>query len=277
MPDDPNRLDNEAKLQAVIAALLLDLEQAALARLGDRPMMDDLPQWFYAQAKQMIKVEVSPILKDIAFDAAIRTGDELGWDLNAIGIASEINRRIDNQSTLLAESILSKLQKQVGDRVRQVRSGELALGAYLYMLWGEKFPESVSITETTRAISAGENATTRELEREIAQRRREVLGRDAVAEGDEPDDSETVGGTKPGESVAPKPSETGTPKRPRRPMADLKLLKVWHTQRDEKVCKICGPLEGKNQRFWEDKFPNGPPGHNNCRCFLTYQVIGTGL
>jgi hypothetical protein len=164
----------------------------------------------------------------------------------------------------LAESILTKLQKQVGDRVRQVRAGELALGAYLYMLWGEKFPESVSITETTRAISAGENATTRELEREIAQRRREVLGGDGVAEGYEPDDSETGGGTKPGESAATKPSETGTPRRPRRPMADLKLLKVWHTQRDEKVCKICGPLDGKNQRFWEDKYENGPPAHPNC-------------
>jgi hypothetical protein len=269
MPDDPNRLDNEAKLQTVIMALLLDLEQAALARLGDRPMMDDLPQWFYAQAKQMIKVEVAPILKDIAFEAAIRTGDELGWDLNAIGIASEINRRIDNQATLVAESILTKLQKQVGDRVRQVRAGELALGAYLYMLWGEKFPESVSITETTRAISAGEYATTRELEREIAQRRREVLGDDGVAEGDEPEEGETV--------AEPQPQEGGARKRPRRPMADLKLLKVWHTQRDEKVCKICGPLDGKNQRFWEDKYENGPPAHPNCRCFLTYQVIGTGL
>jgi hypothetical protein len=269
MPDDPNRLDNEAKLQAVIAALLLDLEQAALSRLGDRPMMDDLPQWFYAQAKQVIKVEISPILKDIAFDAAIRTGDELGWDLNAIGIASEINRRIDNQATLVAESILTKLQKQVGDRVRQVRDGELALGAYLYMLWGEKFPESLSITETTRAISAGENATTREVEREIAQRRREVLGSDGVAAGDEPDDGGPV--------VEPQPGQGGARKPPRVQRPDLRLLKVWHTQRDEKVCKICGPLDGKNQRFWEDKYENGPPAHPNCRCYLTYQVMGTGL
>jgi hypothetical protein len=256
MPDDPNRLDNEAKLQAVIAALLLDLEQAALSRLGDRPMMDDLPQWFYAQAKQVIKAEISPILKDIAFDAAIRTGDELGWDLNAIGIASEINRRIDNQATLVAESILTKLQKQVGDRVRQVRDGELALGAYLYMLWGEKFPESLSITETTRAISAGENATTREVEREIAQRRREVLGSEGAAEGDEPDDGGPV--------VEPQPGQGGARKPPRVQRPDLRLLKVWHTQRDEKVCKICGPLDGKNQRFWADKYEAGPPAHPNC-------------
>ena len=269
MPDDPNRLDNEAKLQAVIAALLLDLEQAALSRLGDRPIMDDLPQWFYAQAKQVIKSEVSPILKDIAFEAAIRTGDELGWDLNAIGIASEINRRIDNQATLLAESILTKLQKQVGDRVRQVRSGELALGAYLYMLWGEKFPESMSITETTRAISAGENATTRELEREIAQRRREVLGDDGAAEGDEPDEGETVG--------RQEPSQTGQRQPPRRLKPDLKLLRVWHTQKDERVCKLCGPLNLKNENFWKDSHPDGPPLHPRCRCFLTYQILGDGI
>jgi hypothetical protein len=47
-------------------------------------------------------------------------------------------------------------------------------------------------------------------------------------------------------------------------MADLKLLRVWHTQRDEKVCEICGPLDGKNQRFWEDKSEGGPPAHPNC-------------
>lgn len=258
MPDDPKRDENEAKLQLVITTLLADLEEAALARLGDRPMMDDLPAWFYAQAKQMIKAEVAPILRDISFEAAIRTGDELGWDFSAFGVATEINRKSAQQAELIAESILAKLQTQVGDRIRQVRAGELALGAYLYMLWGEKYPESLSITETTRAISAGENATTAEVERELEQ-----LGRQRGAV----EDVAAPGETQPGERKPPTMPRVAKPN----------LLKIWRTQQDERVCPICSPLNGTNQRVWGERFPAGPPSHPNCRCFLIYHIGGAGL
>lgn len=258
MPDDPKRDENEANLQLVIATLLADLEEAALARLGDRPMMDDLPAWFYAQAKQMIKAEVAPILRDISFEAAIRTGDELGWDFSAFGVATEINRKSAQQAELIAESILAKLQTQVGDRIRQVRAGELALGAYLYMLWGEKYPETLSITETTRAISAGENATTAEVERELEQ-----LGRQAGTVDD---------------VTAPGEAQLGQRKPLKMPgMEKLNLIKRWHSRRDERVCKVCGPLDGTTQSTWQSKFPGGPPAHPSCRCWLSYEVKGAGL
>lgn len=269
MPDDPNRNENEAKLQLILAGLLVDLEQAALARLGDRPVSDDLPPWFYAQAKQLIKREISPVLKDIAFEAAIRTGDSLDWNVNAIWVASEINRRIDNQAEMVAESILSKLQTQVGDRIRQVRAGELALGAYLYMLWGEKYGESVSITETTRAISAGENATTADIERELSQMRRRRGEVSDVADGGIMEDDETTG------EVERKPGESKPPKMPKRDT--LRLIKVWNTQRDERVCPICSPLNGTTQAVWGKQFPNGAPAHYRCRCFMTYHLRGDGL
>ena len=269
MPDDPNRDDNEAKLQLILAGLLIDLEQAALARLGDRPMMDDLPSWFYAQAKQMIKREVSPVLKDTAFAAALRTGDSLNWDINALWVASEINKRIDAQAELVAESILSKLQTQVGDRIRQVRAGELALGAYLYSLWGERYPESVSITETTRAISAGENATTADIERELSQLRRKRGEVADVADGRIVDSEDTTG------EVERKPGEQEPPKMPKRDT--LRLIKIWNTQRDERVCPICSPLNGTTQSVWGKQFPSGAPAHFRCRCFMTYHLRGDGL
>lgn len=269
MPDDPKRDENEAKLQLVITTLLADLEEAALARLGDRPMMDDLPAWFYAQAKQMIKAEVAPILRDISFEAAIRTGDELGWDFSAFGVATEINRKSAQQADLIAESILAKLQTQVGDRIRQVRAGELALGAYLYMLWGEKYPETLSITETTRAISAGENATTADIEREISQLRRKRGEVADVADGRIVDSEDTEG------EIEAQPGERKPPKMPKRD--SLNLLKIWRTQKDERVCPICSPLDGTNQRVWGERFPAGPPSHPNCRCFLIYHIGGAGL
>ena len=173
-------------------------------------------------------------------------------------MASEINRKSAQQAELIAESILAKLQTQVGDRIRPVRAGDLALGAYLYLLWGEKYPETLSITETTRAISAGENATTAEVERELEQ-----MGRQAG----------TVG-----EVAAPGEAQPGERKPPKMPLAGKpNLLKIWRTQQDEKVCPICSPLNGTNQRVWGDKYPSGPPSHPNCRCFLIYHIGGAGL
>jgi len=46
---------------------------------------------------------------------------------------------------------------------------------------------------------------------------------------------------------------------------------VWQTSGDEKVCEICGPLDGKAEDEWDD--PEGPPAHVNCRCWMTTRVV----
>ena len=45
---------------------------------------------------------------------------------------------------------------------------------------------------------------------------------------------------------------------------------LWITKRDERVCKICGPLHNQPISQWEDDFQVGPPAHPRCRCFLIY-------
>jgi SPP1 gp7 family putative phage head morphogenesis protein len=50
----------------------------------------------------------------------------------------------------------------------------------------------------------------------------------------------------------------------------LQMARQWHTAADDKVCPICGPLDGKLEKDWLMEFPDGPPAHPNCRC-------GTGL
>lgn len=45
---------------------------------------------------------------------------------------------------------------------------------------------------------------------------------------------------------------------------------VWRTTRDERVCPICGPLEGKKKLF-DESYDNGvvrPPAHVSCRCVV---------
>ena len=44
---------------------------------------------------------------------------------------------------------------------------------------------------------------------------------------------------------------------------------IWRTSRDERVCPICLPLEGKIKpmgKTYPDGF-DGPPGHVSCRCY----------
>jgi len=45
----------------------------------------------------------------------------------------------------------------------------------------------------------------------------------------------------------------------------------WQTAEDDKVCPICLPLNDQPEYLWVPKFPNGPPAHNRCRCFLDWR------
>jgi len=44
----------------------------------------------------------------------------------------------------------------------------------------------------------------------------------------------------------------------------LAYVRVWRTAADERVCPICGPLNGKREADWGGR--SGPPAHPRCRC-----------
>jgi hypothetical protein len=54
----------------------------------------------------------------------------------------------------------------------------------------------------------------------------------------------------------------------------LAMLRVWHTARDDRVCPICGPLDGLPESEWRSQFPNGPPAHPRCRCSAGLSAAG---
>jgi len=47
--------------------------------------------------------------------------------------------------------------------------------------------------------------------------------------------------------------------------------RVWRTSEDGAVCPVCAPLNRKSEDSWRHAFPDGPPAHPNCRCFLQYR------
>jgi hypothetical protein len=51
-------------------------------------------------------------------------------------------------------------------------------------------------------------------------------------------------------------------------------VRIWETARDDRVCPLCGPLDGKPQSEWGD-FPDGPPAHANCRCRDRIEAVRT--
>jgi SPP1 gp7 family putative phage head morphogenesis protein len=51
--------------------------------------------------------------------------------------------------------------------------------------------------------------------------------------------------------------------------AGIRMVRVWHTSRDERVCPLCAPLDGKAESVWAAQFPAGPPAHVLCRCWAT--------
>ena len=47
----------------------------------------------------------------------------------------------------------------------------------------------------------------------------------------------------------------------------LRVEMAWRTMRDERVCPVCGELDGTTPDVWAALgHPYGPPAHPNCRC-----------
>jgi len=50
----------------------------------------------------------------------------------------------------------------------------------------------------------------------------------------------------------------------------LSLEDTWYTERDDRVCPVCEPLDGAERMTWAAEFTDGPPAHPNCRCWIQY-------
>jgi hypothetical protein len=66
--------------------------------------------------------------------------------------------------------------------------------------------------------------------------------------------------------------ELATAEEVRRLNSNIVLTPVWQTNSDELVCEICGPYNQKTDEAWGDDYPDGPPAHPNCRCWLNHDV-----
>lgn len=55
---------------------------------------------------------------------------------------------------------------------------------------------------------------------------------------------------------------------------DVRVTKTWFTNNDDRVCDICGPVDGEEVDY-DQPFSNGlnsPPAHPNCRCWTSVRT-----
>jgi len=52
----------------------------------------------------------------------------------------------------------------------------------------------------------------------------------------------------------------------------IQMIEIWHTDNDDLVCELCGPLDGEPIGIAWDR-GMGPPLHPNCRCWTTFEVV----
>lgn len=50
----------------------------------------------------------------------------------------------------------------------------------------------------------------------------------------------------------------------------VKPASTWNTAEDERVCEVCGPLNGTGPDVYGAVSLSGPPAHPNCRCWLEW-------
>jgi len=50
----------------------------------------------------------------------------------------------------------------------------------------------------------------------------------------------------------------------------IRMARVWNTNNDDdRVCSICGPMDGEPENRWPSDLQAGPPAHVNCRCTIS--------
>ena len=141
---------------------------------------------------------------------------------------------------LAAESFATSASSRIAAGVVAQSQASLAGGAAPAAVFTPSRVGSIAATEVTRTISAGETAA-----------RREVAG----------DESS-------GDSLRADPLA----------IADSTIA-IWWTEKNaaNPPCKICRPLHRKPYDSWGSMFPNGPPAHQNCRCWIIYEPLKESL
>lgn len=259
MPDLPTRNRHEEELALALAAMWGEQRRRLLLLLGNPPSVDHIPEKEWERIRKETQEALRGSLAIVYFLAVQNLKVRLPQFASHYILAQAAVEWATNRSATLAEEMTANTQQRLRESIERARGFTAATQAEVAAevrqsmgsILGPARAETVGVTETTGAITAGERRGIDWVDEHLAKEHQREAAR-AEAEGRKP------------------------PKRPEKTVA------VWVTEADSKVCPICRPLNGRRMDEWDNHVApeiaqqlsqtGGPPAHVNCRCWVEWRI-----
>lgn len=244
MPD----LLNRDRIETIIAGQLASLQAEQRHRLedllGDPPDVSRLTASVWKSIEDetaaALAVLLLPVFEHSHFTLAgiLGSPQEAGASREAATVwaASHARTLAADMTVNTRDQILATLADESTKEKLAVAGG---LTLILMPILGPARAEGVAVTEITRSVSAGEQAAAARFNAGLIGRG-QLVGVDGLPIG-----------TTPGRTA----------------------VALWVAELDSRTCPICLSLDGTGREMWGDEFPDGPPAHPKCRCFLRWKVV----
>lgn len=155
----PNRTQHESRLQAALAAILRQYGDMAVRNPGRLP---------WAQFERELAAALVPeLLATHAESAGAVAAGLKGFDLTDERATAAATKWAERYAAALAAEVVGNTRKRLKHAREQEDAAQLA--AVLLILFGDERAATIGITETTRAVTAGEQFTVRRYERETGE------------------------------------------------------------------------------------------------------------
>ncbi|MGC1272369.1 MAG: hypothetical protein WBC44_01585 [Planctomycetaceae bacterium] len=226
MADLPDRSKLERKAERAMSGLSRSQRDRLAELLGDPPDMENVPASFWRNVEEERQQRIAEFALLIWLLSAKQHGatDKEAAAAAGARYAADRSKRLARDFVVVSKDKLAIRAREWEERRRKAATDpavEPPSKADAEQAADEVFApsrdESIGITETTQATSAGGEWATKD------------------ADKASPEDQ-------------------------------------WITEADGKVCPVCQPLHEQPRAVWEGKFPDGPPGHPRCRCWIEYAV-----
>lgn len=202
--------------------------------MGNPPDPSNVPASFWRVAGKDLRDRFEPILREVFLAGAHAMGDEpivpVNWKL--------ANERAARWASRYAFNLVKRIEQTAQTRLQDIFDGFFkekgtTVGDLRKLIEPEVKDLEVRMKDgTTRVMTSAERAkliATTEVTRASVEGEREVIKQIEAA--------------------------------------GIEMVAIWETQRDDKVCLICKPRQGKEQG---DGWSDPPPAHPGCYCTLRY-------